>query len=164
MEVKVAGSEYFLSSVIVALGALGITKMETVLCTEILHEVKQFYKSVLETPESTPEDKRVYIDQCTSFVQRGQYAKDVVDYCIDCTANAVGVNLTIVHKESSDVYSLMQQHKGTKFNSKYNITLVYSTNKQKKRPRCALQLLSGCYILLEKSVQDQFTVHCFPRR
>ena len=116
VEVKVAGSEYFLSSVIVALGALGITKMEPVLCTEILHEVKQFYERVLETPESTPEDKRVYIDQCTSFVQRGQYAKDVVDYCIDCTANAVGVNLTIVHKESSDVYSLMQQHKCTKFN------------------------------------------------
>ena len=40
VEVKVAGSEYFLSSVNVALGALGITTMEPVLCTEILHEVK----------------------------------------------------------------------------------------------------------------------------
>ena len=57
VEVKVAGSENFLSSVIVALRALGITKMEPVLCTKILHEVKQFYKRVLETPESTPEDK-----------------------------------------------------------------------------------------------------------
>ena len=98
-------------------------------------------------------------------MQRGQYAKDVVDYCIDCIANAVGVNLTIVHKESSDVYSLMQQHKCTKFSSKYNITLVYSTNKQsKKRPRCVLQLLSGCYILQEKvyfSICANFLLNVF---
>ena len=37
VEVKVAGSEYLLSSVIVALGALGITKMEPVLCTCLLY-------------------------------------------------------------------------------------------------------------------------------
>ena len=132
VEVKVAGSEYFLTSVIVALGAMGIRKVDSVLCTDILNEVKQFYKGVLETPESTPEDKKVYIDQCTGFVQRGEYAKDIVDYCIDCTANAIEVNLTIIHKESTDANSLMQQHRCTKFSSKYNITLVYSTNTQCK--------------------------------
>ena len=105
---------------IVALGAMGIRKVDSVLCTDILNEVKQFYERVLETPESAPEDKKVYIEQCTGFVQRGKYAKDVVDYCIDCTANAVGVNLTIIHKESSNAYSLMQQHRCTKFSS--NIT------------------------------------------
>ena len=51
-------------------------------------------------------EPNIYIDQCTSFVQRGQYAKDVLDYCIDCTANAIRVNLTIKNKESSDVYLL----------------------------------------------------------
>ena len=60
----------------------------------------------------------MYIDQCSAFVQRGVYANDVVDYFIGGTANAIGVNLTIVHKESSS--------------SKYNITLVYSTNTQCK--------------------------------
>ena len=102
------------------------------LCLEIVNEAKLYYGRVLETAKSTPEEKQVYIDQCSTFVQRGVFANDIVDYCIGGTANAIGVNLTIVHKESSDVYSLMQQHRCTRFSSKYNITLVYSTNTQCK--------------------------------
>ena len=40
VEVKVAGSEYILSSVIVALGEMGIRKVDSVLCTDIPNEEK----------------------------------------------------------------------------------------------------------------------------
>ena len=133
VKVQIPGNGYcFLSSVIVTLGAIGIIKVDSVLCLEIVNEAKLYYKRVLETPVSTPEEKQMYIDQYSTFGQRGVYANDVVDYCIGGTANAIGVNLTIIHKESSGVYLLKQQHRCTRFNSKYNITLVYSTNTAKQ--------------------------------
>ena len=71
VQVQIPGNGHcFLSSVIVALGAIGIIKVDSMLCLEIVNEAKLYYKRVLETPVSTPEEKQVYIDQCSTFVQR----------------------------------------------------------------------------------------------
>ena len=53
VEVEIPGNGYcFLSSVIVALGSIGIFKVDSVLCLEIVNEAKLYYERVLETAKS----------------------------------------------------------------------------------------------------------------
>ena len=97
VEVSVPGNGFcFLSTLVVALGEHEINKDINNLSIKVINEIRnnmEMYKEILPI-----ESKENILKTFEAFFQEGIYSYEFVDFCIEASANALGVNIHIFQK------------------------------------------------------------------
>ena len=97
VEVVVPGNGFcFLSTLLIALGKQGISTDMSNISIEVMNEIKSNIKLYQEVfPFDSAEE---ILKTCEAFFQQGIYSHDYVDFCIEASANAMGVNIHVFQK------------------------------------------------------------------
>ena len=141
-EVKVQGNGFcFLSSLIVTLGEKGISKTLDVLCVEIMTEIRNHLNHYHMF--DTQNDSQEFIVKCSDYLQKGEYNDKAVDICIGAAANALGINLNIIQKQTGSKTVALSRYDCTRYVSTVNVFLHYYPGSRKGKK---LDAHYNCYV------------------
>ena len=132
-EVEMPGNGFcFTSALLVALWEQGVEKTFESLAIEIMHEIRTHsskYTWTKTTQVTSVSASDSAIKACEDFIQAGIFTDEYVDLCIGSTANALGINLNIIHK-NKQTYNLIA-HDCMRYTSVVNIFLIFHQNDAK---------------------------------
>ena len=141
-EVKVQGNGFcFLSSLIVTLEEKGISKTLDVLCVEIMTEIRNHLNHYQMF--DTQNDSQEFIEKCSDYLQKGEYYDRAVDICIGAAANALGINLNIIQKQTGSKTVALSRYDCTRYVSTVNVFLHYYPGSRKGKK---LDAHYNCYV------------------
>ena len=127
VEVIVPGNGFcFMSTLLVTLGECGINKDMNNLSIEVMNEIRnnmEMYKEILPM-----ESEENILKTCEAFFQEGIYSHEFVDFCIEASANALGVNIHIFQRGTYRV--MVTSIKCHKFVSVIDIFCVFHKSKK----------------------------------
>lgn len=130
-EVEVPGNGFcFISSLLIALAEQGVNKSFEFLVMEIMNEIRTHSKHYnwlsedgSENHNGSHQNEEAIIKSCENFLQRGEYSNEYCDLCVGSAANALGINLNIIHKREKS-YTLYE-HDCKRYKSGVHIFLMY---------------------------------------
>ena len=106
-EVEMPGNGFcFTSALLVALWEQGVEKTFESLAIEIMHEIRTHsskYTWTKTTQVTSVSASDSAIKACEDFIQAGIFTDEYVDLCIGSAANALSINLNIIHKKQTNL-------------------------------------------------------------